>query len=77
MHKLWVAIVAILMSLAPAGEVVAAATQTPLDFNISMNSGAEAGRGGKGGVVPIPLWKTTSTMTAAKLPATARPWAKS
>jgi hypothetical protein len=48
------------------GGVVDAATTTPLGFSITVNSGAEAAQGGRGGVVPIPLWKTTSTMTAVR-----------
>jgi hypothetical protein len=48
------------------GGVVDAAATTPLGFNITVNSGAEAGQGGTGGVVPIPLWKTSSTMTAVR-----------
>lgn len=61
-----IAAMTISMCLAPGGGVVDAAARTPLDFNITVNSGAEAGRGGRGGVVPIPLWKTTSMMTAVK-----------
>jgi hypothetical protein len=48
------------------GGVVGATARTPLDFNISVNSGAEGGQGGRGQVVPIPLWKTTSMMTAVR-----------
>jgi hypothetical protein len=55
-----------LMCLALGGGGVNAAAATPLDFNITVNSGAEAGQGGTGDVVPIPLWKTSSTMTAVK-----------
>jgi hypothetical protein len=46
--------------------VVHAASKTPLAFNVATNPGAEAGQGGTGEIVPIPLWKTTSTMTAVK-----------
>lgn len=66
MHRMWVAGAAVLMSLALGGEALEAAARTPLDFNISVNSGAEHRRGGGGEVVPIPLWKTTSRMTAVK-----------
>jgi len=66
MRRIWVAGAAALYCLALGGGVVSAASKTPLDFNISMNSGAEAARAGKGKVVPIPLWKTTSRMTAVK-----------
>lgn len=66
MHRLWVAGVAVLMTLVLGGGVVAAAAQTPLGFNISVNSGAEARQAGRGWVVPIPRWKTTSRMTAVK-----------
>lgn len=66
MRRTWAAGTAVLTCLALGGGVVDAAARTPLDFNITVNSGAEAGRGGRGGVVPIPLWKTTSMMTAVK-----------
>jgi hypothetical protein len=66
MLRMWAAGVAALMCLALGGGAVEAAAKTPLDFNISVNSGAEAARGGRGKVVPIPLWKTTSKMTAVK-----------
>lgn len=65
MRRMWAAGAAILMCLALGGVVDAAAT-TPLDFNITVNSGAEAAQGGTGQVVPIPLWKTSSSMTAVK-----------
>jgi hypothetical protein len=55
-----------LISLAFGGGVVDAAAGTPLGSNVSVNSGAEAGQGGTGGIVPIPLWKTTSAMTAVR-----------
>jgi hypothetical protein len=63
---MWTAGAAVMIGLTLWGGTVAGAAGTPLDFNISVNSGAEAGQGGKGGVVPIPLWKTTATMTAVK-----------
>jgi len=50
-------------SLAASGGADAATT-TRLDFNIAVDPGAEAATGGTGAVVPIPLWSTTSTMTA-------------
>ncbi len=59
-------VAAVLMCLALGAEVVDAASKTPLRYNISWDSGAEAARAGRGRVVPIPLWKTTSTMTAVK-----------
>ena len=65
MRRMWATAAAILMCLALGGVVDAAAT-TPLGFNITVDSGAEAAQGGRGGVVPIPLWKTSSTMTAVK-----------
>lgn len=65
MRRMWAWAAAILMCLALGGVTDAAAT-TPLDFNITVDSGAEAAQGGTGGVVPIPLWKTTSTMTAVR-----------
>jgi hypothetical protein len=66
MHRMWIAGTVVFMSLVLGGGAVAAAAKTPLDSNISVNSGAEARQGGRGGVVPIPLWKTTSRMTAVK-----------
>ena len=66
MRRMWGAGAALSMCLVLGGGVVDAAAKTPLSFNISVNSGAEGGRGGRGQVVPIPLWKTTSTMTAVK-----------
>ena len=66
MRRIWVAGAATLMCLALGGGVVEAAARTPLGFNITVNSGAEGGQGGRGAVVPIPLWKTTSAMTAVK-----------
>lgn len=66
MRRMWAAGAATLMSLLLGGGAVDAAASTPLGFNFTMDSGAEAARGGRGGVVPIPLWKTTSTMTAVK-----------
>jgi len=65
MRRMWAAGAAILMCLTLGGLAEAAAT-TPLGFNFTMDSGAEAARGGRGQVVPIPLWKTTSTMTAVR-----------
>jgi hypothetical protein len=66
MHRIWIAVTAVLVSLALGGGAVGAAATTPLGFNISVNSGAEAAPGGRGKVVPIPLWRTTSKMTAVK-----------
>jgi hypothetical protein len=66
MRRIWVAGAAALYCLALGGGMVSAASVTPLGFNISMDSGAEAARAGRGKVVPIPLWRTTSTMTAVK-----------
>ena len=40
--------------------------KTPFDFNVAVDPGAEAAQGGTGEVVPIPLWKTTSAMTAVR-----------
>jgi len=65
MRRLWGIGVAALVCVALGG-VADAAARTPLDFNITVDSGAEAARGGTGEVVPIPLWKTTSTMTAVR-----------
>ena len=65
MRRMWAAGVAMSVCLALGG-VVDTAARTPLDFNISVNSGAEAGQGGRGDVVPIPLWRTTSMMTAVR-----------
>jgi hypothetical protein len=65
MRGVWTIAATILMCLAFGGVVDAAAT-TPLGYNITVNSGAEAGQGGTGGVVAIPLWKTSSTMTAVR-----------
>ena len=60
------AILASLLAVAAltAGGGAQAATATRLDFNIAVDPGAEAATGGTGAVVPIPLWATTSTMTA-------------
>jgi len=66
MRRMWAAGAAVVVSLVLGGGVVHGASKTPLDFNISVNSGAEAAQGGTGEVVPIPLWKTTSMMTAVK-----------
>jgi len=66
MRRMWLAGAAVSMCLALGSGVVDAAARTPLGFNITVNSGAEAGRGGTGAVVPIPLWKSTSTMTAVR-----------
>ena len=66
MRRMWAAAAAVLTCLVLGGGVVDAATSTPLGFNITVNSGAEGGQGGTGEVVPIPLWKTTSTMTAVR-----------
>ena len=57
------AAVLVCFALLGVSDVVA---RTPLDFNISVNSGAEGGPGGSGQVVPIPLWRTTSAMTAVR-----------
>jgi hypothetical protein len=65
MRRMWAVAAATVATLALGGLADAAAT-TPLDFNITMDSGAEAARGGRGGVVPIPLWKSTATMTAVR-----------
>jgi hypothetical protein len=67
MRKTPVGAAALLVCLAFGGGVVVdAGSTTPLDFNVAVNPGAEAALGGTGEVVPIPLWKTTSTMTAVK-----------
>jgi hypothetical protein len=63
---MWAVGTAALMCLALGGGAVDAAAMTPLDLNITVNSGAEAGQGGTGDVVPIPLWKTSSAMTAVR-----------
>lgn len=65
MRRVWAAAAAVLTCLALGGGAVAAAG-TPLGSNITVNSGAEAGGGGTGEVVPIPLWQTTSMMTAVR-----------
>jgi hypothetical protein len=65
MRRTWAIGATIALCLALGG-VVDAAASTPLGFNFTMNSGAEAAKGGRGQVVDIPLWKTTSTMTAVR-----------
>ena len=65
MRRMWATGAAILACLA-LHRIAPASAATPLDFNISVNSGAEAGRGGAGQVVPIPMWRTTGTMTAVR-----------
>lgn len=66
MPRMWLVSGAVLISLVMSGQAVNAGAKTPLDRNVTVNSGAEGGRGGGGRVVPIPLWKTTSKMTAVK-----------
>lgn len=73
MRRMWAAGAVALACLALGGTTVgvAAATPlevaaTPLDYNISIDSGAEAARGGTGGKVAIPGWKTSSLMTAVR-----------
>jgi hypothetical protein len=57
-------LVALLATLSIGSQSVAqAGSKTPLGFNVAVNPGAEAAQGGTG---PIPLWQTTSTMTAVK-----------
>lgn len=65
MGRMWATGTAIVLCLVTGG-VADAAASTPLGFNFTMDSGAEAARGGRGQVVDIPLWKTSSTMTAVK-----------
>ena len=66
MRRMLTAGAVILMCLAISGGVVDAAATTPLGSNVTVGSGAEHARGGTGEVVPIPLWKTSSTMTAVR-----------
>ncbi len=65
MRRLWAIGAAALVCMALAG-VADAAARTPLGLNITVDSGAEAAQGGTGEVVPVPLWRTTSTMTAVR-----------
>ena len=66
MYRLWVAGVAAMLCLALSVEAVEGASTTTLGSNISWDSGAEQARAGRGAVVKIPGWKTTSTMTAVR-----------
>ena len=52
--------------LALGGTPIEVSAATPLGYNISVDSGAEAARGGTGGKVAIPGWKTSSLMTAVR-----------
>jgi hypothetical protein len=66
MRRMWAAGAVVLACLALGGTSVEVAAATPLDYNISVDSGAEAARGGTGGKVAIPGWKTSSLMTAVR-----------
>ena len=66
MPRLRVAAVAATLCLALGAGTVEGAATTPLNSNISWDSGAEQARAGNGRVVRIPGWTTTSTMTAVK-----------
>ena len=66
MRRMWAAGAVVLACLALGGTAVEVAAATPLDYNISVDSGAEAARGGTGGKVAIPGWKTSSLMTAVR-----------
>ena len=66
MRRMWAAGAVVLACLALGGTAVEVAAATPLSYNISVDSGAEAARGGTGGKVAIPGWKTSSLMTAVR-----------
>jgi hypothetical protein len=63
---MWAAGAVALACLALGATAFEVAAATPLDYNISIDSGAEAARAGTGGKVAIPGWKTSSLMTAVR-----------
>ena len=66
MRRMWAAGAVVLACLALGGTAIEVSAATPLGYNISVDSGAEAARGGTGGKVAIPGWKTSSLMTAVR-----------